>query len=71
MISTDLANTADFVLGYARRQEPLQPHAAACLAAQLLDLSRQVRAMEEVPLRLDSPEVSLIPPKPRTRANAR
>jgi hypothetical protein len=59
MISTDLANTADWIAGHVRRNEPVPVHAAACLAQQLMDLSARAQQLEIAPLRLNSPEVAL------------
>ena len=66
MISTELANAADWLAGHVRRNEPIQVHAAACLAQQLMDLSARAEQLEIAPLRLNSPEVSL-PFKPKAR----
>ena len=59
MISQDLANLADWVAGYPRRDEPIHVHAAARLAQALMDLSERAQQMELTPFRLHSPEVSL------------
>jgi len=58
-ISNDYQNLADFCAGYANRLEPIMPSVAKHLAANLLALADQVKHMEVVPLRLDSPEVRL------------
>lgn len=59
MISNDYQNLADRIAGYANRLEPIMPSVAKHIAANLLDLADRVRAMENVPLRLDAPEVRL------------
>ena len=59
MISNDLQNLCDWVIGFPLRHEPMKRQACVALAQALLDLASQVRAIEEVPLRLDSPEVRL------------
>ena len=59
MISSDLHNIADYVLGYAKRGTNMPVECSIQLAKVLFDLGTQVRAIEEIPLRLDSPEVRL------------
>jgi hypothetical protein len=59
MISDDYQNLADRIAGYANRLEPIMPSVAKHIAANLLALADQVKHMENVPLRLDSPEVRL------------
>lgn len=59
MISTDLANVADWIAGKAAKGEPLGPGVCATLASTLLDLSHQAAQLETRPIRLDSPEVRL------------
>jgi len=58
-IASDYQNAADFVVGFATRDEPIPARTAAALAQALLDLADRVRHLEDVPLRLDAPEVSL------------
>ena len=58
-IANDYQNLADRIAGYANRLEPIMPSVAKHLAANLLALADQVKHMENVPLRLDSPEVRL------------
>ena len=41
------------------RNQAISPRAAAILADTLMDLAARVRQIENVPLRLDSPEVAL------------
>ena len=59
MISDDYQNLADVVAGYANRLEPIMPSVAKHIAANLLALADQVKHLENVPLRLDSPEIRL------------
>jgi hypothetical protein len=59
MISDDCQNLADRIAGYANRLEPIMPSVAKHIAANLLALADQVKHLENVPLRLDSPEVRL------------
>jgi hypothetical protein len=59
MLSTDLANTADWLAGYVRRNEPIPVQAAATLAQNLMDFTARAEQLELVPFRLDSPEVAL------------
>jgi hypothetical protein len=59
MISHDYFSTADWVLGFAKRNQPIVPREAAHLAQVLVDLAARVRQIENVPLRLDAPEVRL------------
>lgn len=68
-ITNDYQNCADWVAGYAHRKEAIQPHAVALLAQQLLDLADRVRHLEDVPLRLDHPDV-VLPFKPKARTHA-
>jgi hypothetical protein len=48
MISTDLANIADWILGHATKGEPLPPKTAALLATTLLEISHQAARLETV-----------------------
>ena len=59
MISNDYQNVADWLAGFALRWQPLEPLQCAHLAQVLLDLADRVKHLEEIPLRLDSPEVRL------------
>jgi hypothetical protein len=59
MISDDYQNLADRIAGYANRLEPIMPSVAKHIAANLLALADQVKHLENVPLRLDSPEIRL------------
>jgi len=70
MISSEYQNLADVVAGYANRLEPIMPSVAKHIAANLLALADQVKHMEVVPLRLDSPEVRLGFHKLRERHDA-
>ena len=58
-VSNDYSNIADRIAGYANRLEPIMPSVAKHIAANLLALADQVKHMENVPLRLESPEVRL------------
>jgi hypothetical protein len=58
-IHNDYASTADFVAGWAIRREPMPPQTCAHLAQVLMDLAERVGRIEEIPMRLDSPEVRL------------
>jgi hypothetical protein len=58
-ISNDYQNLADRIAGYANRLEPIMPSVAKHIAANLLALADQVKHLENVPLRLDSPEIRL------------
>lgn len=49
MISTDLANLADFCLGIAAKGEHLGPNSTARLAKILLDMSRYAKRLEQLP----------------------
>ena len=60
MISEKLQNASDWTLSWAKRGEPMPPRYAAELAQRMMDIASQVRAMENVPLRLDSPDVVAI-----------
>jgi hypothetical protein len=59
MISEKLQNASDWTLSWAKRGEAMPPRDAAELAQRMMDIASQVRAMENVPLRLDAPEVRL------------
>ena len=48
MISTDLANLADWCLGIAAKGRALDPDRLLHMAKLLLDLSRQTRHLERV-----------------------
>ena len=50
VISTELANHADRVLGWAARNEPPDAQALALFAQCLLDLSQQARQLERLPV---------------------
>jgi hypothetical protein len=52
MISQDLSSLADWVITWAAKNEPMPPPKAAHLADVLLDLSRQVRSLERLPIDL-------------------
>ena len=49
MISTELANLADWVLGFPFRYEQMGPDAYGHLAHVLMDLSRQAKQLERLP----------------------
>ena len=59
MISEKLQNASDWTLSWAKRGEAMPPQQAAELAQRMMDMASQVRAIENAPLRLDSPEVRL------------
>ena len=69
-ISNDYQNLADRVAGYANRLEPIMPSVAKHIAANLLALADQVKHMEVIPMKLDSPEVRLGFHKLRERHDA-
>ena len=69
-ISQDLQGTADFIAGWCLHKKDIPYRTAGLLAEKLLALADQVRAMENVPLRLDSPEVRLGFHKLRERHDA-
>jgi hypothetical protein len=58
-IASDIQGTADFIAGWALHRKDIPHRTAGLLAEKLMALADQVRAMENVPLRLDSPEVAL------------
>ena len=69
-VSNDYQNLADRVGGYANRLEPIMPSVAKHIAANLLALADQVKHMEVIPMKLDSPEVRLGFHKLRERHDA-
>ena len=69
-VSNEYQNLADVVAGYANRLEPIMPSVAKHLAANLLALADQVKHMEVIPMKLDSPEVRLGFHKLRERHDA-
>ena len=58
-VSRDLQGTADFIASWCLHKKNIPWGTAGLLAEKLLALADQVCAMENVPLRLDSPEVRL------------
>ena len=54
MISDDLGHLSDWVIGFAATQQPIQPDASAHLAKVLLDLSRQARQLERLPVDVEA-----------------
>jgi hypothetical protein len=50
MISTELSNTSDWILGWAAQGRSIPPREAANLARMLLDLSSQARQLERLPV---------------------
>jgi hypothetical protein len=50
MISDELGRLSDFVIGFAATQQPIPTHTAAHLAHVLLDLSRQAKQLERLPV---------------------
>ena len=69
-IASDLQGTADFIAGWALHKKDVPHRTAGLLAEKLMALADQVRAMENVPLRLDAPEVRLGLHKLRERHDA-
>ena len=49
MISNDYRDAADFVAGFAVRQQAMAPDAAAKLAKRLMDLASRVQRLESRP----------------------
>jgi hypothetical protein len=58
-VAAEYQNVADWCAGFAIRDEPIPPRAAANLASVLMDLAERVKLMENIPMRLDAPEVRL------------
>ena len=58
-ISQDLQGTADFIAGWCLHKKDIPYRTAGLLAEKLMALADQVKHLEVVPLRLDSPEVAL------------
>ena len=58
-IASDIQGTADFIAGWALHRKDIPYRTAGLLAEKLLALADQVKHLENVPLRLDSPEVRL------------
>ena len=58
-ITSDIQGTADFIAGWCRHKKNIPWGTAGLLAEKLLALADQVKHLENVPLRLDSPEVAL------------
>ena len=50
MISDALERLSDWVVGFAANQQPILPDASAHLAGVLLDLSRQAKQLERLPV---------------------
>jgi hypothetical protein len=50
MISDELGRLSDWVVGFAATQQPILPDASAHLAHVLLDLSRQAKQLERLPV---------------------
>lgn len=50
MLSDELGNLSDFCLGIAAKGRPLHPDRLGHLAKILLDLSRQAKRMESLPI---------------------
>ena len=69
-ISQDLQGTADFIAGWALHKRDVPHRTAGLLAEKLMALADQVKHLEVVPLRLDSPEVRLGFHKLRERHDA-
>ena len=50
MISDELGHLSDFCLGFAANKQPILPDCSAHLAHVLLDLSRQAKQLERLPI---------------------
>lgn len=50
MISDELGHLSDFCLGFAANQQPILPDCSAHLSKVLLDLSRQAKQLERLPV---------------------
>lgn len=59
MISTDLINISDFVLGHAAKGKPMDPACSAQLAHVLFDLGQQVRHLERMPVDLSDATLAM------------
>ena len=59
MISTDLMNIADWVLGHAAKNKPMDPTCSAQLAHVLFDLGQQVRHLERLPVDLSDATLAM------------
>ena len=59
MISTDLMNIADWVLGYSAKGRTMDPTCSAQLAHVLFDLGQQVRRMERMPVDLSDATLAM------------
>ena len=59
MISTDLINISDFVLGHAAKGKQMDPACTAQLAHVLFDLGQQVRHMERLPVDLSDATLAM------------
>ena len=54
MISDELGHLSDWVIGFAANKQPIQPDASAHLAYVLLDLSRQAKQLERLPVDVEA-----------------
>ena len=54
MISTELEHLSDWIVGFAANQQPIQPDASAHLAYVLLNLSRQAKQLERLPVDVEA-----------------
>ena len=54
MISTELANLADWIIAWGAKGQAMPPQNAAHLSRVLLDLSRQVQHMERMAIAVDA-----------------
>jgi hypothetical protein len=54
MISDALGRLSDFVIGFAATQQPIPPHTSAHMAQVLLDLSRQAKQLERLPVDVEA-----------------
>ena len=54
MLSDELGHISDFVLGFAANKQPILPDCSAHLPRVLLDLSRQARQLERLPIDVEA-----------------
>jgi hypothetical protein len=69
-VASDIQGTADFIAGWCLHKKDIPYRTAGLLAEKLLALADQVKHLEVVPLRLESPEVRLGFHKLRERHDA-
>ena len=54
MLSDELGHLSDWIVGFAATQQPIMPDASAHLAKVLLDLSRQAKQLERLPVDVEA-----------------